>query len=872
MRKQLQTNRNKRRRISLFCLGTAVWVTALVSLTFLQVFILRHNEKLGRERQDGNASLSSESFYQITEQRIQNENQKITQGQHENKINKTGKKPQQLQKKQSIIDGGEQDKLFSMEKKTKMSKMRKGQLSWSGGHGTPESCSDTKMRKIQYQLEQNARFRKKNMAKYVMDFRKRQSTYIAQSTTSAAGEWEETMGVHARGMQLFVDLDSDQKSFVANSSDNESASENDGPWFVLHIGPPKTATTTVQCGLEKHSLRLAKTDGYHFLGGGCGMQTKEYFMPNGEQVTLRLQILVALHSAESRSDYEAKRCHEPVSRYVEAIEAEKHRQRFIDRASFLRSKNRSVILSSEQFGSQLSVQREIMEQTRSMILSTEDGHGAGFPPDKVRIVLAYRHFVDWLPSFYYQKFFRLNSVMDREWHDNFRVRPLLEYIDEYLTKWEAHQRKVDKYVARKNATLIHEGHSPLSLLPTNRQSIHPSWWLYTVWSAYFPLPNQVQVYDMHSPMNMNRPEDDMVTDFICHMLPSANDTCQNMMDEADGKYDKSDYDNLDLHSFHSLLHPNRTTDFLNNIGRGNKPGAKRNLKADSNGDNSNSDEKNNGKQTMVVRPSSDHHAKRIVEELLGRGDIKPFPYEEYGTKYFEKLNEGGIMQDPSDAVTVNGYTMPNLLERANEILENHGVYSQTPKVNSTFEERFSEKYFDCITPDLEERLLNASRTFMDLMYKHTPMLSQATAATYSASNRLHHSGSNEDRNQKLAEEREKRWIQAKAEHERLFAQNKQKGKYCEINPDKVFHNRPEVRDELKSLRYKPAYNNFFLWKNLPERQRRAALSLGFGQNTWERKLKIKTFSVRWDALSSDKQAAAFQLGYNKVMWDGIVLK
>ena len=36
-------------------------------------------------------------------------------------------------------------------------------------------------------------------------------------------------------------------------------------------GPPKTATTHIQCGLEKYSLRLAKEDKYHFLGGGCGV-------------------------------------------------------------------------------------------------------------------------------------------------------------------------------------------------------------------------------------------------------------------------------------------------------------------------------------------------------------------------------------------------------------------------------------------------------------------------------------------------------------------------------------------------------------------------------------------------------------------------
>merc|ERR1711957_1000668 len=92
---------------------------------------------------------------------------------------------------------------------------------------------------------------------------------------------------------------------------------------------------------------------------------------------------------------------------------------------------------------------------------------------------------------------------------------------------------------------------------------------------------------------------------------------------------------------------------------------------------------------------------------------------------------------------------------------------------------FSDKYFDCMSPQLEERLVNASSTFMDLMYRHTPMLSLATAATFS--DQIPASSRSSDHVTIIKKEKLKRWKQAKLEHERLFQKNKVKGKYCDIN-------------------------------------------------------------------------------------------
>jgi len=53
----------------------------------------------------------------------------------------------------------------------------------------------------------------------------------------------------------------------------------------------------------------------------------------------------------------------------------------------------------------------IMLNLRDNLLSPVDG-AAGFSPDKVRIVLAYRYFLDYFPSYHHYQLFSANSQDD----------------------------------------------------------------------------------------------------------------------------------------------------------------------------------------------------------------------------------------------------------------------------------------------------------------------------------------------------------------------------------------------------------------------------------------------------------------------------
>ena len=154
--------------------------------------------------------------------------------------------------------------------------------------------------------------------------------------------------------------------------------------------------------------------------------------------------------------------------------------------------------------------------------------------------------------------------------------------------------------------------------------------------------------------------------------------------------------------------------------------------------------------------------------------------------------------------------------------------------------------------------MEASLAFMDLVYKHTPMLEQATEASARHPNAAAAA---------TGDEKELRWNQARAEHTRLFEKNRAKGKYCDINPDKVFSEHPELRAALSALSFKPSYR-FFLFLELPEAMRANVVSLGITRQKWN--LHKPNFPLRkslWKNLASDEKAAAFALGWNEEIWD-----
>lgn len=153
---------------------------------------------------------------------------------------------------------------------------------------------------------------------------------------------------------------------------NLSAGETKKPLFVLHIGPPKTGTTTLQCELGLKYPDLLQ-ENFYYLG--------TYYAP--------LCGLPMSHRIEGFSDATRPvllHCYAPHTR--EGCDLDKQWQDF---ANILEShKEHNIIMSDEMFHHHFA--QEDVERFAKLLKPHWD----------VRIIYTYRHFYSSLPSMYHQ--------------------------------------------------------------------------------------------------------------------------------------------------------------------------------------------------------------------------------------------------------------------------------------------------------------------------------------------------------------------------------------------------------------------------------------------------------------------------------------
>ncbi|KAG7348961.1 hypothetical protein IV203_011558 [Nitzschia inconspicua] len=231
------------------------------------------------------------------------------------------------------------------------------------------------------------------------------------------------------------------------------------PYFILHVGPPKTATTFLQCGLNHQSGRLANEDNYYFLGRSC--PTTPAIMDNGEDPIKPLYFIKSLGLGQQLNET-----------FVQET-----RRRFLHHQRL----GHHLILSTEHISS------KAMHQISQPMIWQRLLEGF-----QVKIVVGYRHYFEWFPSYYYQS--HLHKKFRANWpsQGGETIPPLVEYMKQHLDRWESPNRD-----------------------ETDRFATHMSLLMYQNWSLYF---DDVQVLDLHQTGNV-------LVNFICHILPSATNTC-----------------------------------------------------------------------------------------------------------------------------------------------------------------------------------------------------------------------------------------------------------------------------------------------------------------------------------------------------------
>jgi hypothetical protein len=285
--------------------------------------------------------------------------------------------------------------------------------------------------------------------------------------------------------------------FVGDSRNHRSVlstpllSKNNGnstkPYFILHVGPPKTATTTIQCALQDLSQELAEWDTTYYLGRQCGKYPTSF--PNGE---------------ESLSGDLKGNLQKGYGVILDAFQA---------RLAYHRHYRRhNVVLSMEGMSRALLYQDEDADENDEGLMRLAALLGDDW---NVQIVVTYRPYFEWIRSFYSQELREEHAGSKFSW--DYRHSSFQEYL----------QRHLESATRKKHIQGL--GHH-LSVR-TNR-----------AYARYF---RNVKFFDLYQANNRT-----VVTNFICQNIPSAGKTCRYLQDSTtqrrfkDHKYESDPFDAL----------------------------------------------------------------------------------------------------------------------------------------------------------------------------------------------------------------------------------------------------------------------------------------------------------------------------------------
>jgi len=317
------------------------------------------------------------------------------------------------------------------------------------------------------------------------------------------------------------------------------------PWLVVHVGPSKTATTTIQGGLDQHASELASTDNIFFLGSNMGgeryFRYREISNSNSSGGFSFSKIYKGNKFLGGRDEefvshmkWHAQQKHnlviscelftEWLSRkltyfdindliflqtggYTERIQASKP-----DPSDEGRQKYMKEELSKDE-----KDRRRKQDFRRSRhTFNNDDSSSFAFD---VKFVVTYRHYFQWLPSYFYQS----------EVANGRGIPSIIKYIELALEDL-GEQYYGDETI---NLTNLTQASPPLL------QKKHGPLYSYLKYTANRSFRDRVDIFDMHQQHIQSVPSDeandanatkkmDVFRDFVCQALPDAASTCSEL--------------------------------------------------------------------------------------------------------------------------------------------------------------------------------------------------------------------------------------------------------------------------------------------------------------------------------------------------------
>ena len=254
--------------------------------------------------------------------------------------------------------------------------------------------------------------------------------------------------------------------------------EDDGkdsrPLIVLHIGPHKTASSTIQCEFTHHREFLYREASFAYIGRHYReCRRKPSPRPRYQVYTRQLISCLDRHDADKR----------PCDRRKEWKD-------FETLLEALARANKNVIISDEAF-SRLTTSSETME----LLKTTLSRHF------RVKVVVVYRRYYEWLLSMYNEKYKPLRR------RSRYQERP-----------GSHHGIAMRTFVDYYRRSLQYEGFGGYQL-QAERANLHPTEWLRQLWTRYF---SHVIIVNMH------QAGETMGTNFMRQVLPGTEDAIKYM--------------------------------------------------------------------------------------------------------------------------------------------------------------------------------------------------------------------------------------------------------------------------------------------------------------------------------------------------------
>jgi hypothetical protein len=294
----------------------------------------------------------------------------------------------------------------------------------------------------------------------------RQFHLIAESTKSLSQTYDE---LAFREMLAVSPNNIATNEHATKTTTKTTTNNKNKPRLVLHIGPPKTGTSSIQCGLVGLNQTLVSLDNYYYLGKPCGDSLGE-----GNDMLRLAYVFLSLNQRAELGEPPPDDLVQSLNRHLEL--------------------GHNVIMSSENWG--LLGEDNAFNLLLSCLAAFD-----------VTIVNSYRYYHEWLPSVYFQQ---------KHGPKGFTVTPTFENYMDTLFFLQVDYEDVDDNILNTTTATATDG-VLLTRMVREHQTVAPM-------LRYLKHFDNVVIFDMHGPNGGG--VDDLITSFVCRALPTAKKTCQ----------------------------------------------------------------------------------------------------------------------------------------------------------------------------------------------------------------------------------------------------------------------------------------------------------------------------------------------------------